>query len=327
MKQVDDLAPRPGKARVEVRDVADVSRLPVESDTPAPDLSDDSLRLIVGVVVNDLDLHGIGARILGQDAPQRFAEIARAPIGREHHRPAGTLAPVLRHRRHGIPPRGRNPGHQRATDARASLAPSLSMSRGETVLSEAASEEAAPKAGPGKRQIPLRQVSLRPVEEISRASATGGRREARTPDPGEATVEALDRRVLGGRRLARELPSLMQPIHSRHLVLERELSLHGAKRVEGPVRDGKEVGIPIRNAPDAVSPQHSGAGRKRIPLHQAGERPGTRCIGRRPASVSQVIADRHPRIVKDGRAGRGQLKKVRLPLQFVRVAPPIIPVQ
>ena len=62
------------RQRVEVCDVADVSRLPVESDAPAPDVPDDGLRPIVGGIVNDLDLHGSGpgswARTLRSASPR-----------------------------------------------------------------------------------------------------------------------------------------------------------------------------------------------------------------------------------------------------------------
>ena len=208
MEQVDDLATRPGEACVEVRDVADVSWLPVEPDAPAPD--DPGRRP---------PAHRRSGRQRPRSAWPRGLDPGPGHFGALHRDSARTdrsgASPTsgdARVRRPapaaGRRARGTLPGHQRATDARASLAPSLSISRGATVQSEAASEEAAPESRTGQApDLPPPGRLFAQSKKVPRASATGGRREARTSDPGEATVEALDRRVLGDRRLARELAS------------------------------------------------------------------------------------------------------------------------
>ena len=75
-------------AGIEVGYRARVRRLTVKGYTPSPEVPYHRFRIIfVRAIVDDLDLHLVGAEILGQDTLERLRKIFSAIIGRDHNRP------------------------------------------------------------------------------------------------------------------------------------------------------------------------------------------------------------------------------------------------
>ena len=76
--------------------VATVFGLLVEADAGGGELVDDRLWVVGGAVVDDLDLHLVGAGVLREHGGERLAKVAGAVVGRNHHRPERTVLLVCR---------------------------------------------------------------------------------------------------------------------------------------------------------------------------------------------------------------------------------------
>src|SRR5687768_6264306 len=67
--------------------MADVFGLAEELHSPPADFGDHCRRIISRMVVDHLDLHVFRPWVLHQHTRERFAQVARAVIGRNHDRP------------------------------------------------------------------------------------------------------------------------------------------------------------------------------------------------------------------------------------------------
>src|SRR5688500_6223311 len=80
VQQMNEMSVAALETGVEVAWNANIRRLSMKSHAPAAACLHHGLRIVAGVIVDDLDLHDLGAGILGKHTLQRFREVSRAVV-------------------------------------------------------------------------------------------------------------------------------------------------------------------------------------------------------------------------------------------------------